>query len=52
MSSYGESTTFFACLMPYQGGYSLNVYTTFTKTSGSFNAATMPVSRSWLCSSR
>jgi hypothetical protein len=41
MSRYGESTTFFACLMPYQGGYSLNVYTTFTKTSGSVNAATM-----------
>jgi len=41
MSSYGESTTFFTCLMPYQGGYSLNVYTTFTKSSGSFNAATM-----------
>lgn len=41
MASYGENTTFFACLMPYQGGYSLNVYTTFTKASGSFNAATM-----------
>ena len=41
MAGYGESTTFFACLMPYQGGYSLNIYTTFTKVSGSVNAATM-----------
>jgi len=41
MANYGENTTFFACLMPYQGGYSLNVYTTFTKASGSFNAATL-----------
>lgn len=38
MSKYGEGTTFFACLMPYQGGYSLNVYTTFTKASGGFSA--------------
>ncbi len=41
MGSYGENTTFFACLMPYQGGYSLNIYTTFTKVSGSVNAATL-----------
>ena len=41
MSSYGEATTFFTCLMPYQGGYSLNVYTTFSKASGSFSAATL-----------
>lgn len=41
MARYGEGTTFFACLMPYQGGYSLNVYTTFTKVSGGVNAATM-----------
>jgi hypothetical protein len=34
MARYGEGTTFFACLMPYQGGYSLNVYTTFAKASG------------------
>jgi hypothetical protein len=38
---YGEGTTFFACLMPYQGGYALNVYTTFTKASGAFSAATL-----------
>lgn len=38
MSRYGEGTTFFACLMPYQGGYALNVYTTFSKASGAFNA--------------
>lgn len=41
MSRYGEGTTFFACLMPYQGGWSLNVYTTFTKTSGAFSAAAL-----------
>ncbi|QTN25689.1 hypothetical protein HZ992_12345 [Rhizobacter sp. AJA081-3] len=41
MSNYGEATTFFACLMPYQGGYSLNIYTTFTKVSGSVSAATL-----------
>ena len=41
MRRYGESTTFFACLMPYQGGWSLNVYTTFEKASGSFSAATL-----------
>lgn len=38
MSKYGEGTTFFACLMPYQGGYSMNIYTTFTKASGGFSA--------------
>ena len=41
MAGYGEGTTFFACLMPYQGGYGLNVYTTFTKASGAFSAATL-----------
>jgi hypothetical protein len=41
MSRYGESTTFFACLIPYRGGYSLNIYTTFTKVSGSVTVATM-----------
>ncbi len=39
MARYAEGTTFFSCLMPYQGGYSLNIYTTFTKASGAFNAA-------------
>lgn len=41
MRRYGEATSFFACVMPYQGGWSLNVYTTFRKTSGAFNAQTM-----------
>lgn len=41
MARYGEGTTFFACLMPYQSGYSLNVYTTFAKASGGFSAATL-----------
>lgn len=38
---YGEATTFFACLIPYQGGWGLSIYTTFAKTSGAFNAATL-----------
>jgi uncharacterized membrane protein len=41
MGRYGEATTFFACLMPYQGGWSLNIYTTFDKTSGAFSAAVL-----------
>jgi hypothetical protein len=41
MASYSEGTTFFACVMPYQGGYALNTYTTFTKASGAFSAATL-----------
>ena len=38
-AKYGEATTFFACLMPYKGGYGLNVFTTYSKASGGFNAA-------------
>ena len=41
MRQYGEATTFFVCLMPYQGGYALNVYTTFSKASGGFSAAAL-----------
>jgi hypothetical protein len=41
MARYGEGTTFFACVMPYQGGLALNVYTTFSKASGAFSAATL-----------
>jgi len=41
MSGYGERTTFFLCVMPYQGGYALNVYTTFSKVSGGFSAAAL-----------
>jgi hypothetical protein len=41
MARYGEGTTFFACVMPYRGGYALNIYTTFTKASGAFSAATL-----------
>lgn len=44
MGKYGEATTFFACLMPYQGGWSLNVHTTFVKSSGAFSAATLGAS--------
>lgn len=41
MRKYGEATSFFACVMPYQGGWSLNVYTIFRKASGAFNAETL-----------
>ena len=41
MRKYGEATSFFACVMPYQGGWSLNVYTTFRKASGAFSAQTL-----------
>ncbi len=41
MRKYGEATTFFACVMPYQGGWSLNVYTTFRKASGAFSSQTL-----------
>ncbi len=41
MRQYGEGSTYFACLMPYQGGYALNIYTTFSKASGAFNTKTL-----------
>lgn len=41
MSKYGEATTFFVCLMPYQGGYALNIYSTFSKASGGFSATSL-----------
>lgn len=41
MRKYGEATSFFTCVMPYKGGWSLNVYTTFRKASGAFNAQTL-----------
>jgi hypothetical protein len=41
MRQYGEGTTFFVCLMPYQGGYALNVYSTFSKASGGFSAKSL-----------
>ena len=41
MAKYGDVTSFFACVMPYQGGYSLNIYVTFNKASGAFTAATL-----------
>lgn len=40
-ASYGEATSFFACVMPYQGGWSLSVYTTFKKASGAINTQTL-----------
>lgn len=41
LASYGELTSFFACLMPYQGGWSLSIYTTFKKASGTFSTQTL-----------
>jgi len=41
MRRYGEATSFFVCVMPYRDGWSLNVYTTFRKASGAFNAQTL-----------
>jgi hypothetical protein len=41
MAKYGEATSFFACVMPYQGGYSLNIYARFNKASGAFTSATL-----------
>lgn len=31
-----ENTTFFVCLLPYAGGFHMNVYYSFTKVSGGF----------------
>jgi len=41
MRKYGEATSFFVCVMPYQGGWSLNVYTTFRKASGAISVQTL-----------
>lgn len=41
MAGFGQDTTFFTCLMPYQGGYSLNVHTTFARTSGALGPGVM-----------
>ena len=38
MARYGEGTTFFVCVMPYQAGHALNFYTTFSKASGGMSA--------------
>ena len=37
MRKYSESTTFFVCVMPYKGGYAMDIYTTFSKASGGFS---------------
>lgn len=41
MAKYGENTTFFLCLLPYQNGYHVNVYSSFTKSSGAFSVETL-----------
>jgi hypothetical protein len=37
MAQYGENTLFFLCVLPYQGGYHLDVYTQFSMASGGFS---------------
>ena len=41
MQGDGEGTSFFLCLLPYQGGYHIDIHTSFTKSSGSFSTATL-----------
>ena len=41
MSSYGENTMFFLCLLPYTSGYHLDIYVSFTRKSGGFSTSTM-----------
>ena len=41
MSSYGEKTRYFMCLMPYEGGFHLDIYTTFTIKTGGFSTRTI-----------
>ena len=41
MRNYGEDTRFFLCLLPYQAGYHLNIYTSFTKASGGFSTRSL-----------
>lgn len=38
MASHGENTNFTVCLWPYKGGYHLDFYSAFTKSSGGFSA--------------
>jgi hypothetical protein len=37
-STGGDNTSFFLCVMPYQAGYSVNIYATFTSSSGGLSA--------------
>ena len=37
MSQYGERTTFFLCVLPYKDGYHIDIYATFTRSSGGFS---------------
>jgi hypothetical protein len=41
MAKYGEHTLFFLCVLPYQGGYNLDVYTKFSMASGGFSPETL-----------
>ncbi len=41
MSNYGENTRFLTCLWAYEGGYHIDVYSSFTKGSGSFSLDTL-----------
>lgn len=44
MSSSGESTLVFACLMPYKGGYGLDIVARFSEREGGFSPQSMGTS--------
>lgn len=41
MARYGESTSFFLCLLPYRDGYHLDIYSEFSKHSGGVDPAAL-----------
>jgi len=41
MSEFGERTSFHLCVFPYKQGYHVNIYSSFSRASGSFSAATL-----------
>lgn len=41
MARYGESTSFFLCLLPYRDGYHLDIYSEFSKRSGGIDPAAL-----------
>lgn len=41
MQKYGETTSFFVCIIPYTEGYHIDIYTQFTKESGAFSVESL-----------
>lgn len=41
LAAYGENTMFFLCLLPYTGGYHVDIYVSFTRRSGGFSTHTL-----------